>query len=68
MVKFLYDNFCQFPFDVTDVINDGNEYGSSELGSLCEGGKIVLYIFPAVGRLFNMAGFTLYYVPLNDLN
>jgi hypothetical protein len=40
MVKFLYDNFCQFPFDVTDVINDGNEYGSSELGSLCEGGKI----------------------------
>jgi hypothetical protein len=68
MVKFLYDNFCQFPFDVTDVINDGNEYGSSELGSLCEGGKIVLFIFPAVGRLFNMAGFTLYYVPLNDLN
>ena len=31
----------------------------------CEGGKIVLFIFPAVGRLFNMAGFTLYDVPLN---
>ena len=27
--------------------------------------KIVLFIFSAVGRLFNMAGFTLYYVPLN---
>jgi hypothetical protein len=27
--------------------------------------KIVLFIFPAVGRLFNMAGFTLFYVPLN---
>ena len=44
------------------------QYGSSELGHFCGGGKIVLFIFPAVGRLFNMAGFTLYYVPLNDLN
>ena len=34
----------------------------------CEGGKTGLFIFPAVGRLFNMVGFTLYYVPLNDLN
>jgi hypothetical protein len=31
----------------------------------CEGGKIILFIFFAVRRLFNMAGFTLYYVPLN---
>ena len=31
----------------------------------CERGNIVLFMFPAVGRLFNIAGFTLYYVPLN---
>jgi hypothetical protein len=45
--------------DTCEVIMSIREFG------VCEGGKIELFIFPAVGLLFNMAGVTLYYVPLN---
>ena len=48
-------------------LNSQNYYntGVRSWEVFCEGGKIGLFTFPAVGRLFNMAGFTLYYVPLN---
>ena len=48
-------------------LNSQNYYntGVRSWEVFCEGGKIGLFIFPVVGRLFNMAGFTLYYVPLN---
>ena len=39
------------------------QYGSYKV--FCEGGKIVLFIYPAVGRLIKMAGFPLYYATLN---
>jgi hypothetical protein len=48
-------------FKLTNFSNTGVR--SKEV--FCEGGKIVIFIYPAVGRLFKMAGFTLYYVPLN---